>query len=133
MKAITLLNKSVILSTKFNTANIEGRKRKMIISKEDFITEMAKRNGVTKKASREYLNLVLKTFFELLVEGHVIRFHELFSATIITASATNTSANSPKVNAKERMEQPPYKRFSIRLSKKLKKEINKIMKDDKEN
>ena len=30
MRASTLLNESVILSTKFNTANIEGRKRKMI-------------------------------------------------------------------------------------------------------
>ena len=41
----------------------------MIINREDFITEMAKRNGVTKKASREYTEMFLNTFFELLTEG----------------------------------------------------------------
>ena len=65
----------------------------MIINREGFITEMAKRNGVTKKASREYTEMFLNTFFELLTEGHTIRFWRLFSALIITSAETNTSVN----------------------------------------
>ena len=101
----------------------------MIINREDFITEMAKRNGVTKKASREYTEMFLNTFFELLTEGHTIRFWRLFSARIITSAETNTSVN-PNTNPNERMKKPPYKRSSIRLSKGLKEEINEIMNDE---
>ena len=80
----------------------------MIINREDFITEMAKRNGVTKKASREYTEMFLNTFFELLTEGHTIRFWRLFSARIITSAETNTSVN-PNTNPNERMKKPPYR------------------------
>lgn len=65
----------------------------LIIKKEDFITEMAKRNGVTKKASREYTEMFLNTFFELLTEGHTIRFWRLFSARILTSADIDKSAD----------------------------------------
>lgn len=69
----------------------------LIINREDFITEMAKRNGVTKKASREYTEMFLNTFFELLTEGHTIRFWRLFSARILTSAETNSPDELVKI------------------------------------
>lgn len=69
----------------------------LIIKKEDFITEMVKRNGVTKKASREYTEMFLNTFFELLTEGHTIRFWRLFSARILTSAEANSPDELVKI------------------------------------
>lgn len=45
---------------------------------------MAENGGVTKCSCRKYLNLFLETFFELLVEGYVVRFHKIFKAEVVT-------------------------------------------------
>lgn len=103
----------------------------MIINKEEFITEMAKRNGVTKKASREYTDLFLKTFFELLTEGYTIRFCRLFSAFMVTGQ-NYVSVNDFNVDASKRVKNKPYKRLKIRLSVGLKKKINEIMMNNEE-
>lgn len=38
----------------------------MIINKKEFINRMAEKGGVTKCSCKQYLDLVLDTFFELL-------------------------------------------------------------------
>lgn len=99
----------------------------MIISREDFITEMASRNGVTKKASREFTEMFLNTFIDLLLEGNTIRFWNLFTAKIITSSMGGKSLENTNSSSTE---SKPYKRFSIKVSKVLKDEVNEIMNEE---
>ncbi len=56
----------------------------MFINKKEFINRMAEKGGVTKCSCRKYVDLFLETFFELLLEGNVIRFYKLFKAEVVT-------------------------------------------------
>ena len=52
----------------------------MAINKKDFIDRMSENGGKTKKSCREYLDLVMDTFYNLLKEGEAIRFFRILSA-----------------------------------------------------
>lgn len=56
----------------------------MVINKEKFIARMAQNGETTKRACREYLELMLDTFYDFMCEGEVVRFKNVLRAEVKT-------------------------------------------------
>lgn len=81
---------------------------------------MAEKGGVTKCSCKQYLDLVLDTFFELLKEGCIIRFHNVFKVELITVVG---KTSTDFVNG-GRLFIPPHKKIKFMWYKNLRKAIN---------
>lgn len=92
----------------------------MLINKKEFINRMAEKGGVTKCSSEKYLDLVIDTFFDLLKEGHVIRFYNIFKAELVTVIG---KTSTDFVNG-GRLYIPPHKKIKVMWYKNLRKFIN---------
>ena len=92
----------------------------MTINKEEFITRMAKKGGVTKCSCREYVDLMLATLFELLTEGINIRFVRYFKAEIAEAKEKEIY----DISTKGRTILPAHKCIKIRVSKAIQEKFN---------
>ena len=93
----------------------------MVINKEEFITRMAKKGNTTKRACRQYLNLMLSTMFELLREGAVIKFRRIFKIEVTNASKKETY----NISTKERFVLPEHKCIKVRISRTVQDKFNK--------
>jgi len=94
----------------------------MTINKEEFITRMAKKGGVTKCSCREYVDLMLATLFELLAEGINIRFVRYFKAEVAEAKEKEIY----DISTKGRTILLAHKCIKIRVSKAIQEKFNNV-------
>ena len=92
----------------------------MSINKKEFINRMAEKGGKTKCSCKEYLELVLDTFYEVLEEGETIRFHKIISAE--TKVTPERPARNPKTGDKCIV--PEHKRIKIKVSETVINRLN---------
>lgn len=92
----------------------------MAINKKEFINRMAKNGRVTKKSCREYLDLMLDTFNELLQDGENIKFYGIMSAE--TKTTPERVARNPQ-NGEECIV-PEHKRIKIKIGEPVLRELN---------
>ena len=98
----------------------------MIINKEEFITRMAEKGNTTKRACRQYLNLMLNTMFELLREGAVIKFRRIVKIEVTDASKKETY----NIATGKRFILPEHKCIKVRVSKKVQDRFNKAINEE---
>ncbi len=92
----------------------------MAISKKDFINYMAANGGKTKKSCKEYLDLMLDTFYLLLEEGEAIRFTGIMKAeTKITPERPGRNPQTGEVYTV-----PERKRIKVTISEVLRDKLN---------
>ena len=92
----------------------------MVVNKKEFINYMAENGCKTKKSCKEYLDLVLDTFYGLLEEGESIRF-----AGIMKAEAKITPerpARNPQTG--EVCIVPERRRIKVTFSEVLRDKLN---------
>lgn len=92
----------------------------MAINKKEFINRMAENGGKTKKSCKEYLDLMLDTFYELLEEGEVIRFNRIMSAKVMITP--ERPARNPQTG--EQCIVPERKRIKVTFSEVLRDRLN---------
>lgn len=92
----------------------------MAINKKDFIDRMSENGGKTKKSCREYLDLVMDTFYDLLKEGEIIRFCRILSAE--TKITPERPARNPQTG--EACIVPERKRIKVKISEILRDRLN---------
>lgn len=92
----------------------------MAINKKDFIDHMSENSGKTKKSCREYLDLVMDTFYDLLKEGETIRFCRILS--VETKITPERPARNPKTG--EECIVPARKRIKVKISEVLRDKLN---------
>ncbi len=92
----------------------------MVINKKDFIDHMAESGGKTKKSCREYLDLVMGTFYDLLKEGKTIKFCRILSAE--TKITPERPARNPQTG--EECIVPERKRIKVKISEVLRDGLN---------
>lgn len=92
----------------------------MAINKKDFIDYMSEYGGKTKKSCREYLDLVMDTFYELLKEGETIKFSRIMSVGIKTTP--ERSARNPQTG--EECIVPERKIIKVKISEVLRDKLN---------
>ena len=93
----------------------------MVINKEEFITRMAKKGNTTKRACKQYLNLMLDTLLELLREGAVIKLRKIAKIEVTNVPEKETY----NISTEERFVLPEHKCIKVRVSKKLQEKFNK--------
>lgn len=92
----------------------------MAVNKKVFINRMSENGQVTKKSCREYLDLMLDTFYEFLEDGEEIRFYGIMNAEAqITPERV---ARNPQKG--EECIVPEHKRVKIKVSEVVFKELN---------
>ena len=92
----------------------------MAVNKKDFINCMAENGNKTKKSCREYLDLMLDTFYELLEEGETIRFCRIMNVeTKITPERPARNPQNGKVCIV-----PERKRIKVTFSEVLRDKLN---------
>ena len=92
----------------------------MAIYKKQFIDCMAANGKKTKKSCREYLDLMLDTFYELLREGETVRFTGIMTTKIKTTP--ERPARNPKTG--EKFIVPERKRIKVTFSEALRDRLN---------
>ncbi len=92
----------------------------MAVNKKEFINRMAEIGHVTKKSCREYLDLMLDTFYEFLEEGEEIRFYGIMNAEAKTIP--ERMARNPQ-NGEECIV-PEHKRLRIKVSEAVLRDLN---------
>lgn len=92
----------------------------MAISKKDFIDYMAGNGNKTKKSCREYLDLMLDTFYLLLEEGEAVRFTGIMKAE--TKITPERPARNPQNG--EICIVPERKRIKVTFSEVLRDKLN---------
>lgn len=92
----------------------------MAINKKEFINYMAENGCRTKKSCREYLDLVLDTFYGLLEEGETIRFARVMKAE--TKITPERPARNPQTG--EVCTVPERKRIKVTFSEVLRDNLN---------
>lgn len=92
----------------------------MAINKKQFIDCMAENGGKTKKSCKEYLDLMLDTFYELLEEGEMIRFNKIMSAEV--RITPERPARNPQTG--EECIVPERKRIKVTFSEVLRDRLN---------
>jgi len=92
----------------------------MAINRKEFINRMAENGHVTKKSCREYLDLMLDTFYGFLEEGETVKFHGIMSAEAKTAP--ERVARNPQ-NGEECIV-PEHRRIKIKVSETVLRELN---------
>lgn len=92
----------------------------MAINKKEFINRMAESGQVTKKSCREYLDLVLDTFYELLEEGEEIKFYGVLNAE--AKLTPERPARNPQNG--EKCIVPEHKRIKIKVSEPVIRKLN---------
>lgn len=92
----------------------------MAINKKEFINYMAENGCRTKKSCREYLDLVLDTFYGLLEGGETIRFARVMKAE--TKITPERPARNPKTGKVCTV--PERKRIKVTFSEVLRDNLN---------
>ncbi len=92
----------------------------MAINKKEFMNRMAENGQVTKKSCREYLDLMLDTFYEFLEEGETVKFYGIMSAEAKTIP--ERMARNPQ-NGEECIV-PEHKRVKIKVSETVLRNLN---------
>ena len=92
----------------------------MAVNKKQFIKQMAKNGHTTQLACREYLNLALDTFYELLRDGKEIKLYGILSAELKTMP--DRMERNPQT-VKEFM-LPDHKLVKIKISHTLREKLN---------
>lgn len=92
----------------------------MRINKKKFIEQMAKNGHTTQVSCRKYLDLAFQTFYELLEDGHEIKFSKVLTAKVVTTP--QRPAIVPKSGI--RCIIPERKRIKVKISKVLKDKLN---------
>ena len=91
-----------------------------MVNKKEFINRMAENGGRTKKSCKEYLDLVLGTFYGLLEEGESIRFAGTLKAE--TRITPERPARNPQTG--EVCVVPERKRIKVTFSEILRGRLN---------
>ncbi len=92
----------------------------MAINKKEFINRMAENGHVTKKSCREYLDLMLDTFYEFFEEGEEIRFYGIMNAK--TRTKPERVARNPQNG--EQCIVPEHKCIKIKVSETVLRDLN---------
>ncbi len=92
----------------------------MVINKRRFIDRMAENGEKTKKSCKEYLDLMLDTFYELLEDGEVVKFNKIMSAEVRTTP--ERPARNPQTG--EECIVPERKRIKVTFSEVLRDRLN---------
>lgn len=92
----------------------------MAINKKEFINRMAANGNVTKRSCRKYLDLAFETFYGLLEEGEVIRFHSLFNAEV----RMTPEKPARNISTGEKCIVPEHKYLKIKVSESLRNKLN---------
>ena len=91
-----------------------------MVNKKEFINRMAENGGRTKKSCKEYLDLVLSTFYGVLEEGEGIRFESILKAE--TKVTPERPARNPQTG--EVCVVPERKRIKVTFSEILRDRLN---------
>ncbi len=92
----------------------------MAINKKEFINYMAENGCKTKKSCKEYLELVLDTFYGLLEEGETVRFARVLKAE--TKITPERPARNPQTG--EVCAVPERRRIKVTFSEVLRDRLN---------
>ncbi len=92
----------------------------MAINRKKFVNRMAENGNVTKKSCREYLDLMLDTFYEFLEEGEEIKFYGIMNAEAKTVP--EREARNPKNG--EKCIVPEHKSIKIKVSEAVLRDLN---------
>lgn len=92
----------------------------MAVNKKEFINYMAENGDKTKKSCKEYLDLMLDTFYLLLEEGEVIKFAGIMKAE--TKVTPERPARNPQNG--EVCTVPERKRIKVTFSEVLRDRLN---------
>ncbi len=92
----------------------------MAINKKAFIDRMAENGNVTKKSCKQYFDLMMDTFLELLREGEKIKLRRIMNAE---AKTTPERVGRNPQNGEECIV-PEHKRIRIRFSEIALKKLN---------
>lgn len=92
----------------------------MAVNKKEFINRMAENGNKTKKSCREYFDLVMDTFYDLLEEGEKIRFCRIMNVEVKTTP--ERPARNPQTG--DVCIVPKRKRIKVTFSEVLRDKLN---------
>ncbi len=92
----------------------------MAINKKEFINCMAENGQKTKKSCKEYLDLVLDTFYALMEEGETVRFARVLKAE--TKITPQRPARNPQTG--DLCTVPERRRIKVTFSEVLRDRLN---------